>query len=153
MRPEEGQLFGADGCFLRGGAQLRGEHVRVRRIENGCLNLLPENCLRVVHQVGVERVVVGNEHGERVLTASTRAAHALHEGGAGARPARHEYSVQSGDVNAQLQCGGAGQAEQFAVAEFAFEFAALFGGVSGAVCSDAVGEARLHLVEVALGLL
>ena len=106
-----------------------------------------------MHQVGVERVVVGNEHGERVLTASTRAAHALHEGGTGTRPTRHEYGVQPGDVDAQFQCGGARQAEQFAVAEFAFEFAALFGGVPGAVCGDAVGEALLHLVEVALGLL
>ena len=106
-----------------------------------------------MHQVGVERVVVGNEHGERVLTASTCAAHALHEGGAGTRPARHDDRVQSGDVDAQFQGGGARQAEQFAVAEFAFEFAAFFGGVPGAVCGDAVGEARLHLVEVALGLL
>ena len=106
-----------------------------------------------MHQVGIERVVVGDEHGERVLTASTRPAHALHEGGAGTRPARNEYGVQPGDVDAQFQRGGARQAEQFAVAEFAFEFAALFGGVPGAVCGDAVGEARLHLVEVALGLL
>ena len=102
MRPEQAQLFGADGCLLRGGAQLRGEYVRVRRVEYGRLNLPPENRLRVVHQVGVERVVVGDEYSERILTASARAAHALHEGGAGTRPARHDDRVQSGDVDAQF---------------------------------------------------
>ena len=41
----------------------------------------------------------------------------------------------------------------FAVAEFAFKFAALFGGVPGPVRGDTVGEAGLNFVEVALGLL
>ena len=106
-----------------------------------------------MHQVGIERVVVGDENGERVLAASSGSADALGKGCAGAGPARHEYGVQAGDVDAQLQCGGAGQAQQLAVAEPAFEFAALFGGVSCPVRGDAVGEAGLNLVEVALGLL
>ena len=107
----------------------------------------------MVHQVGVERVVVGDEHGERVLATASSSADALGKGCAGTRPTGHDDRVQPGDVDAQLQCGGAGQAQQLAVAESAFELAALLGGVPGPVRGDAVGQAGLDLIEVALGLL
>ena len=153
MRAEKVQLLNADGSLLGGRAELRGEYIRVGWVENGGFDVLPKNRLRVMHQVGIERVVVGDEHGERILATAPGPADALGKGRAGARPTGHDNRIQPGDVNAQLQRGGAGQAQQLAVAEPAFELAAFFGGVSGPVCSDAVSETGLNLVEVALGLL
>ena len=153
MRAEKVQLLNADGGLLGGRTELRGEHIGVGWVENGGFNVLPKNRLRVVHQVGIERVVVGDENGERVLAASSGSADALGKGCAGAGPAGHDDRVQPGNVDTQLQRGGAGQAQQLAVAEPAFEFAALFGGVSWPVRGDTVGEAGLNFVEVALGLL
>ena len=116
------------GCLLRGGrtAAVRahtGSSGRKRWLRTSC----PKIALRVMHQVGIERVVVGDEHGERILATAPGPADALGKGRTGARPTGHDDRIQPGDVNAQLQRGGAGQAQQLAVAEPAFELAALFG--------------------------
>ena len=50
----------------RGAAQLRAEHVRVGRVQHGRLDRPAEQRLGVVDQVGVQRVVAGHQHAERL---------------------------------------------------------------------------------------
>ena len=42
---------------------MRPQHIGIRGIERGGLHRSPEHCLRVVHQVRVERIVRGDEYG------------------------------------------------------------------------------------------
>src|SRR6185312_592769 len=49
----------------RGAGQLGAEHVGVGGVEHAALDRRTQQRLRVVHQVGVHRVVAGDEHDER----------------------------------------------------------------------------------------
>ena len=62
---EERQVGIGEGELGGRAAQLRAEDVRVLRVEHGRLDRPAEDRLRVVHEVGVERIVPGDEHGQR----------------------------------------------------------------------------------------
>ena len=63
---EERELVVAKGHFPRGAAKMRLADVRVRRVDHRGLGRLVEQVPRMVHEVLVERIVLGDEHGERV---------------------------------------------------------------------------------------
>ena len=84
----------------------------------------------MVHEEGVQRVVAGDEHGERALAGAARAARLLPQRGAGARLAGDEHGVQAGDVDAELEGGRGGEAEEFAGVQGRLQGAAFLGEVA-----------------------
>jgi hypothetical protein len=62
--PEQLQVGVGQGGLEGGAQQVRGEHVRVLRVDQGGLVRAPEQVGRVVQQIGVERVVLADEHGQ-----------------------------------------------------------------------------------------
>ncbi len=125
---------------------MRGEYVRVVRVEHGGLHRGGEQRLRVVHQVGVQRVVPGDQDGERALGLPAGPAGLLPERGPGTRVPGHQDGVQTGDVDPEFEGGGGGEAEQPAGVEFALQGPALVGEVAAAVGGDPVGERAAQLV-------
>ena len=65
-RPEQRQVGLGQRDLGRGGAEVRAEDVGVAGVEDGRLDRRADQRLRVGDQVGVERVVAGDEHRERV---------------------------------------------------------------------------------------
>ena len=108
---EQGQVLGPQGSLGGGGAQVRREHVGVGRVEDRGLGG-GEDRLGVVHQVGVQRVVGGDEDGESAAAGTSGPARLLPQRNARARPSGDEDRVQPGDVDAQLQGVGSGQGAQ-----------------------------------------
>ena len=98
---EQGQVRGPQGRLGGGGAQVGREDVGVGRVEDRGLGG-GEDRLGVVHQVGVQRVVGGDEDGEAAGPGASGPARLLPQRDARARPAGDEDRVQSGDVDAQL---------------------------------------------------
>ena len=121
---------------------MRPEHVGVVRVEDGGLDRCAEQRLGVVDQVGVERVVAGDQHAEGVLAAAPGPADLLPQRRAGAREAGHQHGVEPGDVDAELEGVGGGQPEQPPAAQRLLERAALLGQVAAAVGRDPVRAAR-----------
>src|SRR5690606_29456402 len=140
-----------EGQFLGGRAQVRGEDVRVVGVEDGGLDGAVEERLRVVDEEGVQRVVAGHQHGERALPGASRAAGLLPQGGAGARVAGDDHGVQAGDVHAEFEGVGGGEAEEFAGVQGAFQGAALFGEVAAPVGGDPRGQGAVDLGEALFG--
>ena len=66
--------------------------------------------LGVVHQVGVQRVVAGDQDGDRPAAVAAGPASLLPQGRPGARPAGDQHGVEPGDVDAEFQRGRGGQA-------------------------------------------
>ncbi|GAA3052413.1 hypothetical protein GCM10020000_37400 [Streptomyces olivoverticillatus] len=137
---EEREVGFGERQLLGCGAQMGGEDVGVVRVEDGGFHGPLEEGLGVVDQVGVQRVVPGDEDGECAPARTARAASLLPQGGAGAGVAREEDGVEVGDVDAQLQGGGGGQAQQLAGVQGALQGAALFGEVAAAVGGDTGGQ-------------
>ena len=102
-RPEETEIRLRQRQFGRRGAQVRAEHVRIGGVEHGGLDGEVEHCLRMVHEIGVEGIVAGDECGDGVLARPPGPADLLHERGTGARPAGHEDGVEAGDVDPEFQ--------------------------------------------------
>ncbi len=100
---------------LRGGrAQVRAEDVGVVGVEHVGLDRRPEQRLGVVHQVGVQRVVAGDQHAQRVLAAAPGAADLLPQRRPGAGEAGHQHRVEAGDVDAELEGVGGREPDQLA---------------------------------------
>ncbi len=148
---EEGEVGLGQGQFLGRGAQVGGEDVGVVRVEDGGLHGLPEEGLGVVDEEGVQGVVAGDEDGEGALARAAGAAGLLPEGGPGAGVAGEEDGVEAGDVDAQLEGRGGGEAQQLAGVQGALDGAALLGEVAAAVGGDAGGEGAVHGGEPFLG--
>ena len=108
---EQGQIRGPQGCLGGGGTQVGREHVGVGRVEDRGLRG-GEDRLGVVHEVGVQWVVGGDEDGQAAAPGASGPARLLTQRDARARPAGDEDRVQSGDVDAQLQGVGGGQGPQ-----------------------------------------
>ena len=128
-------------------ARCGAEHVRVGRVEHRRLDRRAEQRLRVVHQVGVQRVVAGHQHRERLLAGPPGAARLLPERGPGAREARDQHRVQPGQVDAQLQRVGRGEAEQVAAEQRLLQRAPLLPQVAAAVGGHPVPQLRGDLGE------
>ena len=150
---EQGQVRGPQGSLGGGGAQVGREHVGVGRVEDRGLRG-GEDRLGVVHQVGVQRVVGGDEDGEAAGPGASGPARLLPQRDARARPAGDEDRVQSGDVDAQLQGVGGGQGPQPARTKVGLQGSALLGQVAAAVGrhrADELGQGEPQRVTGPLG--
>ncbi len=122
-----------------------GQDVGVVRVQHGRLDGLPEQRLRVVHQVRVQRVVPGDENGQCALPRTAGASRLLPEGGAGAGIAADDDRVETGDVDAEFQGGGGRQTEQFTGVERPFESPAFLGEVAPAIGGDPFRQRAVDL--------
>src|SRR5699024_6721386 len=95
-------------------AQVRGQYVGVLRVEGGGFHIGFEDGFGVVHQVGVQRVVAGDEDRQPIGPGAARAPDLLPQRDAGTGPSGDQYGVQAGDVHAQFEGVGAGHGEEFA---------------------------------------
>ena len=86
------------------------QHVGVAGVEHAALHRRAEQRLRVVHEVGVHRVVAGDEHHQGLVAGPAGPARLLPERRPRAREARHHHRVQPRDVHAQLERVGRGHA-------------------------------------------
>ena len=145
--PNSAQVVLGQRQLLGGGAQVRREHVLVGGVDDGGLDGPAEQRLRVGDEVGVERVVAGDEHAEGVAVTSAGPADLLPQRGAGAGEPRHHHRVEPADVDAQLERVGRGQPDQLAGAQGPLDRAALLGQVAAAVGRDLAGQRRVDLGE------
>ena len=150
MLAEQRKLLGTQRRLRRGSAQMRRKHIRVRRVENGSLHALPENRLRMMHQVRIQRIVPGDKHGERILTPAAGAPNPLNKGCPGSGPARHEYRIQPGNIDTQLKCRGTRQPEQFAGTQPMLKLTAFLWHIPRTVRRHPMRHPRLGLIKVAL---
>ena len=125
--------------------QLRREHVGVVRVEHAPLDRRAEQRLRVVHQVGVHRVVAGDEHDQGLVAGPSGPARLLPERRPRAGEAGHDHGVQPGDVDAQLQRVRGGHAEQLAGLQRRLQRPALLGQVAAAVRRDLPDQLRVDV--------
>lgn len=105
----------------------------------------------MVDEEGVQGVVAGDQDRERAPAGASGAARLLPQGGAGAGVAGDQDGVQPGDVDAEFEGGGGGEAEQLAGVEGAFEGSAFLGEVAAAVGGDPPGQRAVDLGEAFLG--
>ncbi len=93
----------------------------------------------MVHQVGVQRVVAGDENRGRLPAVTSSAACLLPQRCSGAWPAGDEHGVQAGDVHAEFECGRRGQRRDLARAQRGLEVPALLWQVARTVSGDPAG--------------
>ena len=130
---------------------MRGEHIAVLGVEDGCLDRLAEHDLGMLGNVGVERVIARDEQGECRLTASAGAADLLPERGTGARPACGDDSVEAGDVDAELKRVRRGHRRDRAIAQLGLEGSTLLGQVAGSIGRYARDKRWVDLAEEVAG--
>ena len=113
---------------------------------------LLEEIVRVVDQVLVERVVLGDEDRERVAVPSPGASRLLPHRRAGSRVAGEHRGVERADVDPELQRARRGDREEVAVGELAFDLPPVLGEVACSVALDARAGLRLgHVPPGELG--
>ncbi|RSS41670.1 hypothetical protein EF902_22415 [Streptomyces sp. WAC05858] len=135
----------------RGRAQVRREDVRVVRVQDGGLHRLPEEGVRMVDEIRVQRVVPGDQDRQGPFAGAPGPPGLLPQGGAGAGVARHDHRVQPGDVHPQLQGGGGGEPQQLTGVKGLLQGAALLGEIAAAIGGDPVRQRAVHLREPLLG--
>lgn len=123
--------------------------MRVVRVEHGGFDGSVEQCLRVVDEVRVERIVARDQDGQGALGLPAGPAGLLPERGPGAGVAGHQHRVEPGDVDPEFQGRGRGEAEQPAGVQVALQSPALLGQIAAAVGGDPVTE---RSAELLLGL-
>ena len=89
--------------------QLRSHDVRIGGVGDHPLHRFAQQRVRVVNEVGVQRVVPGHQHHQCTLAASAAAPGLLPERRDRPRKPGQHHGIQSGDVDAQLQGVGGGQ--------------------------------------------
>ncbi len=105
----------------------------------------------MVDQVGVQGVVAGHEHAERVAAGPPGAAELLPQRGSGAGESAEQDGVEAGDVDAELQGVGRGQPDEPATAQRLLELSSLLGQVAAAVRRDPVRQRRVDLGQQPAG--
>ena len=144
-RPEGGQVGLDQRRLVGGGAQVGSEHVGVAGVEDRGLQRLAEQRLRVVDQIGVERVIAGHQHRQGVLRPPPGTPDLLPERRPGPGEAGHQHGVQAADVDAELERVGGGQPDQPSAAQVLLDGPALLGEVAPAVRRDLARQRRVHL--------
>ena len=129
---EQRQIRLAQGRLAGSRAQVRGQHVGVGGVEDGGLRG-GEDRLRVVDQVGVQRVVAGDQDGDAAGAGPPGAARLLAQAHARARPAGDDDGVQAGDVDAELEGAGRRQGAEPPAAQVPLQGPALLGQVAAPV--------------------
>ena len=140
---EEGELVVAERHLPCGAAQVRLAHVRVRRVDHGRFGGLVEQILGMVHEVLVERIVLSDEHGERVGVAPPGSPRLLPHRRAGPGVAREHGGVERPDVDAELERARRGDRQQLAVGERAFDPSPILREVAGPVARDLLPQLRV----------
>ncbi|ASR00274.1 hypothetical protein CGL27_22810 [Streptomyces sp. 11-1-2] len=148
---EELQVRLGERKLRRGRAQVRREDVGVVRVQDGGLHRLPEESVRMVDEIGVQRVVPGDQDRQGSFAGAPGPPRLLPQGGAGAGVARHDHGVQPGDVHPQLQGGGGGEPQQLTGVQGSLQGAALLGEIAAAIGGDPVRQRAVHLGEPLLG--
>ena len=151
VAPEQLQVAVGQRRLVGGAEQVRGEHVGVGRVDQGGLVGAAEQVGGVVQQVGVERVVLADQHGQGRLALAAGPAGLLPHRGDRARVAVEHDRVQAADVHAQLEGVGGGQPEQPARDQALLQLAPLLGQVAGPVGADPAGQAAVDLGDPAAG--
>ncbi len=98
-------------------------------------------------EIGVQRVVAGDQHAEGVAMAAAGAPDLLPHRGAGAGEARHHHGVEPADVDAELERVGRGQPGQLAGAQGALDGAAFLGEVAAPVRRHLTRQRRVDVGE------
>ena len=130
---------------------MRTEHVRVVGVEHRRLDRGAEQRLGVVHQIGVDRLVAGDQDADRVASGASRPPELLLERRPCPRKADRDHGVQAGDVDAQLQRVGARQAQQVTAAQALLELASFLGQVAAPVGGDPLDQGGVDLGQPPLG--
>ena len=102
-------------------------------------------------QVGVERVVSGDQDGEGVTGVAAGPSHLLPPGRPGPGEPCHQHGVEPRHVDPQLEGVGRGQPEQAPVAQRLLDLAALLGQVAAAVAGHPGRKRRVDLGEQTCG--
>ena len=140
-RPAAEQVQVVRGQMMLGrrAGKVRAQDERIGRIDHCRLHRPVEHRLGMPDQVGVQRVLAGHEDHQGPpagRTAAARPPGLLPQCGQRAGIPGDDGRVQTGDVDAELQRVGAGQAEQFAGVQRAFELAPVLRQVPAAVGGD-----------------
>ncbi len=131
-----------------GGAQVRGEDVPVPRIEHAGLDVPVEDDVRVVDEVGVQRVVPGDEDAQGRRPGSAGPAELLPQARPRSRPACGDDDVETADVDAHLECVGGGEGPHAPLPQPGLQRPALLGQVPAAVGGGHVGQRRVDVEQV-----
>ncbi len=121
--------------LLRRGRDVRGEDMRVLRVQDGALHRPVEDQVGVRAQVGVQRVRAGDQHREGIPAGTPGASGLLPETGQGAREAAGDDGVHPGDVDAELEGIRAGDALKLPGLQACLQPAPVIGQVAAAVGS------------------
>ncbi len=112
---------------------MRREHVGVVGVDDGRLDAPAEDRLGVVHDERVERVVGGDEDGERASAGPAGASRLLPERRQGSRPSGEQDGVEAAHVDPQLERVGRREPQQLLGSQRALELATLLGQEAAAV--------------------
>ena len=126
---------------MGGTGQVLLQDVGVGGIDEGVLVRAAEQIPRVPHEVLVEGVIQGDEHGQGVPRAPSGPAGLLPQAGDGARKTNDHRGVQVADIDAQLQRRGGGHPQQLPTrTQAALDLAALFRAITSTVGPHPVGQ-------------
>ena len=98
---DERHVARRDGRLVGGGFQVRGGDVRVVQVDDGFFHAASEQALRLAHEVLVQGVLAGHQHGVAVPLPA-RASPALLEARHVAGVARQYRRIEVADVHPQL---------------------------------------------------
>jgi len=122
--------------------------VWVVEVDDRLLDGAREQSLGLAHEVLVERVLAGDEHGPAV-PGPAGPAPALQQAGDGAGEAGDEAEIERADIDAELERRRCDDAVELVAEELALDLATLLRCVAGAVGLDAVGGAGVAVLEPA----
>ena len=137
---EEGLVVGGQRTLVGGGLQVRPTDVRVVQVDDRLLDAASQEALRLAHEVLVERVLAGHQHGIAV-PGPAGPAPALAQAGDRAGEAGDERDVQAADVDAQLERLRGDDGVELVGEQAPLDVAPLLRRVAGAVRLHAIGRA------------
>ncbi len=129
---------GGEGPFVRRRLQVRSADVRVVQVDDRLLDAASQEAVRLAHEVLVERVLAGHQHGVAVAGPAGPAP-ALAQAGDRAGEPGDQRDVQAADVDAQLERLRGHDGVELVGEQTAFDVAPLLRRVAGAV--------RLHALR------
>ena len=121
--------------LVGGGLQVRPADVRVVQVDDRLLDAAPQEAVRLAHEVLVERVLAGHQHGVAV-PGPAGPAPALPQARDRAGEAGDERDVEAADVDAELERLRRDHGVELVVEQAPLDVAALLGRVAGAVGLD-----------------
>ena len=125
---------------------MRRGDVRVVQVDDGFLHAAPEQALRLAHEVLVQGVLAGHQHGIAVPLPAG-ASPALLEARHGAGEAHDERHVQAADIDAELQRLRGDDRVQLVVEQPPLDVAPLLRGVAGAVGQHALRGGAVAVLQ------